>query len=202
MEITGLTLAQFRECADAVSAETYSRNIITHNSAHDQPASRNGTPRCTARLTVTGSRGPGSRTTAFGQHGLYACWHAYRDVLAEVFRRYPNAVIRAGSSWRVTYRGRAGFEELYPETASIVIGSVINPVTMPELCACEHVSRNGYGEPVYTTDLNSRIAPEHTDPSPDYVSPAVRQASEAYAASAQLLGEGDKPADPIVFGPE
>jgi hypothetical protein len=106
VNIKGLTLDQFQACARKVSAEKYGWNIIVHGDGHDRPRAKDGTPQCTARLATFLSDGQGTRTSANGRHGPYACWHAYRDVLTEVFTRYPDAVIRAGNSWRVTYRGR------------------------------------------------------------------------------------------------
>lgn len=227
MKITGLTLNEFERCAAYVSSNRYGGNIAVHRDAHDKYG--NGKPGCTARLTVHDSHGPGSRTSRTGRHGPYACWHAYRDVLREVFTRYPDAVITAGNSWRVTYRGASGFEELHPATGYWNIGSQARPVTMPELCDCpanddridriamtlataaplavatqEGVDRirgiarrvadrmDDYGMSYQTAGVPGYIPP----------SPAIEQARKQYAASAELLGEGDKPADPWVFGPE
>lgn len=140
MKITGLTLEQFTDCVWNVSYARYSANVFVHADADDLPDAGGvrvpARKQCRARLAVTGSRGPGSRTAANGRHGPYACWHACRDVLQEVFRRYPDAVIVAGHAWRITYRGKAEFEELYPGTALVSIGSPAGPVTMPELCEC------------------------------------------------------------------
>jgi hypothetical protein len=293
MKITGLTLEQFTRCVSTTSRERYGGNVIVQQDAHDNYS---GKPGCVARLTVHHSPGPGSRTTTSGRHGPYACWHAYRDVLAEVFTQFPRAVVTAGRGWRVTYRGAEGFLENYPATASVNIGSADAPVTMPELCNCaeaprarryneagqrimtdadytagyarryaerramERWSPNGVGghtfvfahrrtelgeprynaeldetrfnaefdirhgiertelEPLGTFDLGppwhgierTELEPLGTfdlgnpywDADPDRVSPAIASASRAYAASAKLLGEGDKPADPLVFGNE
>jgi hypothetical protein len=153
----------------------------------------------------------------------------------EVFTRYPDAVIRAGNRWRVTYQGRTGFLLAYPATGRKNIGSQVSPVTMPELCDCsgeryeaeaaefpmtlmtrEVVATVARRNPEYADgwaeldrlDRLDRLVPLETyEPgslpgSADYVSPAVRRASNSYAASAKLLGEGDKPLDPYVFGVE
>lgn len=136
MRITGLSLSNFEFCTATVSGESYGGNVIMHADGHNRTANRDGTKQCTARLAVLDSRGPGSRTSANGRHGPYACWHAYRDVLMRVFTRYPDAVIRTGIA---VYRGMAGFRELYPATAHRVIGPEINPVTMPELCECDEL---------------------------------------------------------------
>jgi hypothetical protein len=67
-----------------------------------------------------------------------ACWHAYRDVLAELFRQFPNARVQSGNSFSVVYRGAADFAVKYPQTGRENIGSQMQPITMPELCDCEH----------------------------------------------------------------
>lgn len=131
MQISGLTLRQFENIVAGVSAGEYGGNIIVAYDAHDNGGKRR--PRCTARLAARDSRGPGTRRSWSGRRGPYACWHAYRDVLAAVFAMYPDAVIRTGM---VTYRGANGFRSAYPDTAYRNIGSQFSPVTMPELCDC------------------------------------------------------------------
>jgi hypothetical protein len=220
MEITGLSLLQFRGCVSYVSRMKYGGNIIVHQDAHDRTSYKNGTPNCTARLATLSNDGPGTRMDARGRRGKYACWHAYRDVLQEVFTYYPNAVIRSGLAWRVTYRGRDGFLETYPETAHFPMGSPVNPVTMPELCDCDP-DLEDYASEEFATRLRARriattlyertgleplIERETYDPdydfrynNPDYVSPAVARAARVYADNAKLLGDH---IDETVFGPD
>jgi hypothetical protein len=147
MLITGVTLENFRAYASSVSSVLYNGNVIIAGDSHDMPPTgtpghenRDGSinrPQCRARLAVTDSRGPGSRTSASGRHGPYACWHSYRNVLRAVFERWPHATVTSGHGWRVTYRGEDGFRELYPGTGRVNIGGYASPVTMPELCNCE-----------------------------------------------------------------
>lgn len=144
MLLKGVSLDSYKGCVSMVSRQLYAGNVIVNPDASDLQSRTVKDEAgewflrcdCRARLAVTDSRGHGSRTSASGRHGRYACWHAYRDVLAEVFRRWPGAEVTAGHGWRVTYRGRAGFEELFPETGHVNIGSQVSPVTMPELCEC------------------------------------------------------------------
>jgi hypothetical protein len=79
---------------------------------------------------------PGARRSWSGRRAGAACWHAYRDVLAAIFGRWPNAVVIAGNAWHVTYNGRRGFEDRYPDTARVNVGSQVQPAYMPELCDC------------------------------------------------------------------
>lgn len=130
MNISGLSLDQFRVVVEDTSRR-YGGNLAVHADASDHSARK---PRCTARVTVRDSYGPGARTSWSGRHGRYACWHAYRDVLLSLFRRYPDAIVRTGLA---VYRGQEGFLRDYPATGHVNIGSQVQPVTMPALCACE-----------------------------------------------------------------
>lgn len=132
MEIKGVTLDDFRTIVQMVSNTRYSGNVeIYERDAKDLHGVR--APRIRARLSTKDSRGPGARRSWNGRHMRAACWHAYRDVLAELFRLYPDAVVKTGMS---KYEGRAGFLANYPATGRQNIGSAFQPATMPELCDC------------------------------------------------------------------
>jgi hypothetical protein len=120
-----------------------------------------------------------------------------------------------------TYRGMEGFQGLYPATAR-------EEACSPELCQCGEttlpLTRAELATTARTLSVITRLEPlaytvlaahrqalglaansyrEGDDQGDaDYVSAAVREASAQYAQSAELLGEGDKPADPLVFGSE
>ena len=126
MLVTGLSLDKFKEITDRVSADKYDGNVVVHHDAH--PLSGN---RFQGRLWVQSSRGPGARRSWSGRRMPAACWHAYRDVLMAVFSEYPDAIARTGLA---TYRGLEGFLRDYPATGERNVGSVMQPVTMPELC--------------------------------------------------------------------
>ncbi len=127
MDIRGLTLEDFQAIVAYASQDTYDGNIVVERNAHS-----NGS-RLAARLWADDGRGPGARTSWTGRHAHAACWHAYRDVLAELFERFPRATVRTAMA---VYRGRQGFEQHYPATAYSNIGSVMQPAYMPSLCDC------------------------------------------------------------------
>lgn len=129
MEIRGLTVGEFDSAVSKVSAQ-YGHNLITHPDSHDVSNTR---PSCRARVWVGSSREAGARRSWSGRRLRAACWHAYRDVLTEVFNINPDAVVVTGLA---RYNGREGFESTYPGTAYTNIGSQMAPVTMPELCDC------------------------------------------------------------------
>jgi hypothetical protein len=127
VDIRGLSLEDFQAIVAYVSKDGYDGNIVVERHAH-------GTDRrLAARLWATDGHGPGARTSWSGRHGHAACWHAYRDVLAELFERFPTARVRTALA---VYRGQEGFERDYPATAYINIGSQMQPASMPELCDC------------------------------------------------------------------
>lgn len=128
MRISKVTEAEFRSVVARVSA-SYGENLIVHQDAHAY-----GNSGCTARVAVTDSRGEGARTSASGRHGPYACWHAYRDVLALLFTEHPRAIVRTGLE---IYRGAYGFMGNYPATGYRNIGSMMSPAYMPDLCDCD-----------------------------------------------------------------
>jgi hypothetical protein len=131
VNITGISLEQFHSAVDALNAtETYAGNLRVHADAHVVSANR-----LTARLDVRDSRGPGARRSWSGRRGPYACWHAYRDVLTELFRINPDAVVRTSQA---TYRGALGFETTFPATGRRNVGSQVYPQTMPDMCDHGH----------------------------------------------------------------
>ena len=128
MNIAGLSLAEFTEVVNRVSAETYDGNVIVESNAHDA-----GNNRCVARIRVSDSSGTGSRRAVKGRRMPAACWHAYRDVIHAVVESYPGAEIDTGMA---TYEGMSGFLRNYPGTADQNIGSAQRPAFMPDLCEC------------------------------------------------------------------
>lgn len=126
MQITGVTVNGWEAIVDTVSAQ-YEGNLKSVD------AHWTGGKRITARVAVHDSRGLGARRSWSGRRGPYACWHAYRDVLAELFKRYPDATVRTALA---VYRHAEGFHEHYPATAYHNVGSMMQPATMPSLCDC------------------------------------------------------------------
>ncbi len=87
------------------------------------------------RIVPETSFSPGARRAASGMRLKAACWHAHRDVLANLFAIYPGALVRTSMA---TYNGAEGFAREFPETAHANIGSAYRPATMPELCDCDY----------------------------------------------------------------
>lgn len=125
MRIKGVTLAQFEHCVNTVSSETYGGNLVVAPGARQ--VSKNV---INARVTVRDSYKHGARMSARRRHMRAASWHAYRDVLGYMFAFYPEATV---TTEMARYVGREGFEENYPATGEKNIGSLAQPVTMPEL---------------------------------------------------------------------
>lgn len=132
MYVRGVPLWAFQDIVNDVSRRSYGGHVTVHPDSRDTTRDS-----CRARVDVASSRGPGARRARSGRRLRAACWHAYRDVLAELFDRYPDATVRTALA---TYRGNDGFHRDYPATGDVNIGSRMDPVTMPELCDCGDAS--------------------------------------------------------------
>lgn len=132
----GVNYSEVRDIIETVGDIFYGGNVIVHPDAYDY---RGNGHSFRGRITVADSRGPGSRTTWTGRHGPYACWHAYRDVMAMVLSFAPDATIATAMA---RYRGLQGFKDLYPGTANRNIGSLAAPAYMPDLCQCTYPIRH------------------------------------------------------------
>lgn len=145
MEIKGVTLDEFDDIVSMVSATMYHDNVIVDNSAHALSGTRIRARLRTviSSIKVDGEKlsAPGARRSASDRYSVAACWHAYRDVLAELFRLYPDAVVRTGMA---VYRGAVGFLADYPPTAYQNIGSMMSPRRMPDLCDCTDEMKDGH----------------------------------------------------------
>ena len=80
---------------------------------------------------------PGSRTSWTGRRGPWACWHAFRDVLAGIYIADPNALIRTGME---TYKGAQDYLDKYELSADRNVGSMVAPAYYDELCECDHAT--------------------------------------------------------------
>jgi hypothetical protein len=85
-------------------------------------------------LRVKSSKLPGHRVSHGGRHIPSACWHVHRDFMKAIFDLSPTAVIR---SCHAVYEGKEGFEQNYPKTGGINIGSVMSPLHFCEACECD-----------------------------------------------------------------
>lgn len=128
MQLRNVTLSAFRESVDRVNAE-YDGNLAVHHDAYQK-----GTriPTVVGRLWVEDSRAAGARTSWSGRRTRAACWHAFRDVIRDLLAHNPDATIITAMA-RYT---AANFEDTYPATGYVNIGSMASPAYMPSLCDC------------------------------------------------------------------
>lgn len=136
MQITGITPHQFLEAVRKVSAR-YGDNLDAEFGSQ-QSATRfraRVVPIVSGATTCApGVSAPGARKSWSGRRIKAACWHAYRDVLIEVFAINPDARVYTAMA---KYKGVDSFNEQFPRTADQNIGSMMSPAYMPELCECE-----------------------------------------------------------------
>jgi hypothetical protein len=147
MRISGITPAQFR---DAVAKA----NVLYDNNLRAvigrEYIRKDGTCQrfhATVGLVTTGYQlygkgselAPGqkrSRSIGFGpsqRRVNAACWHAYRDVLIELFTIAPDAKV---STMYAKYYGVQQFNDLFPATGRVNVGSAYHPITPVECCDC------------------------------------------------------------------
>ncbi len=128
MQLTSRVLTQ--DDVNRIVAEV-SRDYYDHNlTVETRATSAHGIG---IKLGTNDSHGIGSRRSWSGRHGKWACWHAFRDVLAGIFLADPNARVRTSMT---VYKGAEGFLSEYPETAYTNVGSMMSPAYMPEQCDC------------------------------------------------------------------
>lgn len=98
----------------------------------------NGVRRNRYRFKMGATSGkPGSRKSASGRRGPWACWDAFRDVLAAIYIADPEALIRTGMA---TYKNARDFLNKYPYSGDRNVGSMVAPVFYDELCDCDHAT--------------------------------------------------------------
>lgn len=145
MLITGITPDKFRTIVSDVGNRLYNGNLRAEIGA--EYTRLDGTCRrfrarviplesgATASYAKTGHSAPGARRSWAGRRTKAACWHSYRDVLAQLFDVNPHASVRTAMA---TYLGREGFYDQFPRTANQNIGSMMAPAYMPDLCDCPY----------------------------------------------------------------
>lgn len=86
------------------------------------------------KLSVDDGYGVGARTSASGRHGPYACWHAFRDVIALGYIRYGYEHKWYTSRLGAAYEDWYDFLAKFPETGEQNIGNMFSYITMPDCC--------------------------------------------------------------------
>lgn len=136
MIITGITTVEFEQ-AIAKAGALYGDNLraeIGREYSKTRFAGRVVLRHTAFQLYGRGDDlAPGQRRSWQGRRINATCWHAYRDVLIEVFNINPNAKVRTSMA---KYLGKDSFYEEFPKTAWQNIGSHVQPITMPQCCNC------------------------------------------------------------------
>jgi hypothetical protein len=132
-----LSTDQVREVIETVSTRDYHGNLRA-NRLDDASNSRTVWTEFTIRCVS--SKGSGHKVSLSAmpfngkeRHLTAACWHAHRDVMKELFARYPNAKL---SSAMAKYDGRADFLANFEATGYANIGSQMFPVQARDSCDC------------------------------------------------------------------
>lgn len=138
MQITGVTPDQFNTIVEKVGAADYFDNLAFELSSQQSSTRFRGRVVPKRASVAPKTPAPGARLSGnylSGQRCVKAaCWHVFRDVLMALFTEFPNARVYTSMA---TYKGMDGFQANYLPTRYQNIGSMMYPVTMPELCDCE-----------------------------------------------------------------
>lgn len=137
MQITGVSPEQFTQIVARVGAAKYQHNLAAEITSIQSPKrfrARIVPYESGAKFLPVGQPACGARLSWNGQRIKAACWHAFRDVLMQLFTEFPEARVYTSMA---KYKGMDGFLANYPPTGHQNIGSMASPVTMPQLCDCE-----------------------------------------------------------------
>lgn len=161
MKVYGANRSDVESIVRDISAANYGGNLRVKDS-RDNSNSRG--PRAMFTMCVRDSAGPGAKTgfsPGRGHNGRRrttgACWHSHWDVLAELFRRFPQARVVTALA---TYTGQT-FHDAALATRDRNVGSMMDPVTISSMCACSHWT-DGLtpGVPVNERGDEVRMSPE------------------------------------------
>lgn len=134
MEIrTTLAADDLREIIARVSSEAYGGNLAG-TVDRLRGCRRPGAAAYRVKLAVRTSRGPGARRSGSGRRGSWACWHAFRDVLALTYVMDPGAHVVTALA---RYGDAAGFCDRFPSTGDRNIGSMVDWCALADACECE-----------------------------------------------------------------
>jgi len=128
MKIKGISESRLRGTVRDISDSNYNGNIVFKR----EPEWIGNFLFFT--LTVKTSFEAGARRSARGRRIAAACWHANRDIMAELFSANPDALLVTALA---RYEGREGFESIYPATGEKNIGSHYEPMAYADACECE-----------------------------------------------------------------
>ncbi len=124
--VTGISFEQFNKALDHINND-YDGNIQVKD------YSIKSGNRFSVSTRVRDTSGKGSRRAASGRKTMSLCWHGHRDLYRAIFSMNESARIK---TMLANYKGKENFEETYPETKNINVGSVFMPAYANELCDC------------------------------------------------------------------
>lgn len=140
-------------------------------------------------IGVYSSRQPGARRSWSGRRLAAPCWHVYRDVIREILREPGRRVTTSMARYT-----SENFEDLYPATGHVNIGSRMEPRKMPDLCECDDRVRDTALPPlnlpfISTAPVRSRTTAARRQATEGDFWVAFHQATER-ASSAQVASRG------------
>lgn len=95
--------------------------------------SRGGGQTFSVKVNPGNDRERWRRRSPSGRRIHAVCWHGFRDFFRALYERTPDAICKTALA---TYRGSEGFEETFPETGFVNIGSYYSPMFASQACSC------------------------------------------------------------------
>lgn len=138
MLIYGMDSETVADVIREVSAESYAGNLEASR-CESNGRDRAGNPKTRFTIRVRSSFEPGHRLgqqiTPNGNRRRVpaACWHVYRDVLAALLARNPDARLVSAQG---DYRGARAFLDSFERTGDSNIGSQVSPLAYRDACEC------------------------------------------------------------------
>lgn len=118
-----------RDIVGIVSTEDYDENLMITS------AYAAGANNIALTIGVKDADGPGARVVN-GRHYSIACWHAYQDVLDELYERFPNARVTTGVA---KYISAEHFDASYDVTGERPLDSRHPSLRVMDACDCKEV---------------------------------------------------------------
>ena len=134
MKLWGVSSEALVRVVKEVSKKKYKGNLVLRG-----PEQQGKTAMITFTLRVIDSRGIGAHIAASGRRSTSLCWHGHRDVMWELFHRFPEARLKSRDA---DYHGVAEFLLTYEETGEEAIAlNIYNKIgCRKEQCKCNDLS--------------------------------------------------------------
>jgi len=125
MKLWGVSRRELDQIVQSVSKEAYGGNIVFNKLEVSNCV--------TFTLRVVCSKKVGASISPSGRRSTSLCWHGHRDVMWELFHRFPEARLK---SWDADYHGVAEFLLTHATTGEAIPFSSLALTRRNKWCEC------------------------------------------------------------------